>query len=276
MKVSAYIPCYNNESTIGIAIKSILNQNQKLDELIIIDDASIDNSINIIKEYDVRLISLKENKGRGFVRNLATKECKNEFILCCDATNSLDSNFIKIAAKHFRDAPNVCSVSGIIKAKKKKGVVCRWRSRHLFKEGVKYASGQLTQTTLVTYGTLVRKSMILHAGNFNPNYQHSEDEELGERLVDHGFRSIGDPTLITYSEITNSLFEVLERHWRWHVGKDENINFKSFMNLVKSSLNPMLVQDLKANDISASFISLLYPFFFLFKTLSKDSFGDHI
>jgi hypothetical protein len=119
---------------------------------------------------------------------------------------------------------------------------------------------------------MVRRSMILQAGNFNPQYKHSEDEELGERLQKYGYKSIGDPMLITYSEITNSLTEVLERHWRWNVGKDEKFNLFSLINLFRSSLNPMLVQDLKANDISASIISLIYPFFFLFKTLlSKTS-----
>jgi hypothetical protein len=205
--------------------------------------------------------------GRGFVRNLATKECKNEFILCCDATNSLDNNFLSIASKHLIDNPNICSVSGIIKAKKHLGAVCRWRSRHLFKEDISYSDGQITQTRLVTYGTLVRRSMILQAGNFDPKYKHSEDEELGERLIMFGYKSIGDPNLITFSEITNSMYEVLERHWRWHVGKDEKLNIFSCINVFRSSLNPMLIKDLKVNDFRASLISLIYPFFFLFKTL---------
>ena len=239
-----------------------------MDELIIIDDGSSDNSINIIKRYETKLITLKENKGRGFVRNLAIRECKNELILCCDATNSLDANFLLIASKHLHDNSDICSVSGIIKAKTHMGAVCRWRSRHLFKEDVKYSPGQLTKTKLVTYGTLVRRNMILEAGNFDPKYRHSEDEEMGERLMKYGYRSVGDPRLITFSEITNSLTEVLERHWRWHVGKDESFNVLSFINLFRSSLNPMLIQDLKAHDIGASGISLIYPFFFLLKTLS--------
>ena len=111
LKISAYIPCFNNECTIGTAIESILNQNYPVDELIIIDDGSSDNSLNIIKRYGVKLISLKENKGRGFVRNLAVKESKNELILCCDATNSLDVNFLSIAFKHLNDNPDICSVS---------------------------------------------------------------------------------------------------------------------------------------------------------------------
>ena len=117
MKVSAYIPCYNNECTIGTAIESVLNQNYPVEELIIIDDGSSDNSLNIIKRYGVKLISLKENNGRGFVRNLATKESKNDFILCCDATNSLDTNFLSIASKHLIDNSNICSVSELLKQK---------------------------------------------------------------------------------------------------------------------------------------------------------------
>ena len=267
MRVSAYIPCFNNEKTIGMAIQSILNQCYKVDELIVIDDGSTDNSQEIIKCYDVRLIKLKENKGRGFVRNLAICECKNELILCCDATNSLDRKFLSNALKHFNNNSDICSVSGVIKAKKQIGAVCRWRSRHLFKEEVKYADGQITNTALVTYGTLVRRSMILEAGNFDPIYKHSEDEELGERLLHKGYKSIGDPALITFSEITNSMYEVLERHWRWHVGKNEKLNLYTFINIFRCSLNPMLVQDLRASDIGASIISLIYPFFFLFKTL---------
>ena len=193
---------------------------------------------------------------------MAIRECKNELILCCDATNSLDVNFLRIAITHLIDVPEICSVSGIIKAKKHLGAVCRWRSRHLFKEDIKYSEGQITKTRLVTYGTLVRKSMILQVGNFNPKYKHSEDEELGERLVASGYKSIGDPALITFSEITNSLSQVLERHWRWHVGKDEKLNLFSFVSIFRSSLNPMLFQDLKANDFAASMISLIYPFFF--------------
>ena len=248
----------------------MLNQNYPVDELIIIDDGSSDKSLEVIKNYNARIIDLRQNKGRGYVRNLAIKECKNELILCCDATNSLDRNFLQIAVHHIKKSIKICSVSGIIKAKIKKGVVCRWRSRHLFKEEISYPHNILTSTSLVTYGTLVRKSCIMHAGNFNLNCCHSEDEELGKRLLSLGYKSIGDPKLITYSEITNSLAQVLERHWRWHIGKDEHISLESFLSLLKASVNPMMVQDFKSCDFPASLISMCYPFFFLYKTFHNN------
>lgn len=267
MKVSAYIPCFNNESTITTAVKSVLNQSYPVDELIVIDDGSSDRSYEKMQNLPISIHRIEENKGRGYVRNFAMKACKHDLVLCCDATNSLDSNFLKIAIKHLNKDHNISSVSGIIKARSVNGTISRWRSRHLFKEGISYPPGHITNTSLVTYGTLVRKSTLLNAGNFDPTLKHSEDEDLGQRLKKLGFKSLGDPKLITYSEIENSLVQVLERHWRWHIGKKECLTLKSYLNLIRGSLNPMMVQDIKAADPVASLISLVYPHFFLFKTL---------
>lgn len=240
-----------------------------MDELIVIDDGSLDESCEKLNGFPISIHKIRKNKGRGFVRNLAMKLCKNDLVLCCDATNSLESNFLKIAIKHFHNDPNVCSVSGIIKAKSVDGVVSRWRSRHLFKEDLSYPPDHITKTSLVTYGTLVRKSLIMKAGNFDAKLSHSEDEDLGQRLINLGLKSLGNPKLITYSEVNNSLFQVLERHWRWHIGKNEDLTVKSYLNLIRGSLNPMMRYDLKAGDPLASLISLTYPHFFLMKTLAN-------
>ena len=88
--------------------------------------------------------------------------------------------------------------------------------------------------------------MILQAGNFDPKYKHSEDEELGERLIAFGYKSIGDPALITFSEITNSLSQVLERHWRWHVGKDEKLNLFRHNQFIQKQFEPNASSGLKS------------------------------
>ena len=92
---------------------------------------------------------------------------------------------------------------------------------------------------------------------------------LREWKIRNPHRSLGNPKLITYSEVNNSLFQVLERHWRWHIGKNEDLTVKSYLNLIRGSLNPMMRYDLKAGDPLASLISLTYPHFFLMKTLAN-------
>ena len=56
-KVSIYIPVYNSEKTIEFTINSILNQSHKFDEIIIIDDFSKDNTLDIVNQFNgIKLI----------------------------------------------------------------------------------------------------------------------------------------------------------------------------------------------------------------------------
>ena len=54
------------------------------------------------------------------------------------------------------------------------------------------------------------KDSTLAVGNFNPSLRHSEDKELGDRLVGAGFKILGDPNLTVYSLSKDSIFKVLE------------------------------------------------------------------
>lgn len=99
--ISVIMPLYNNEIYIVEAIQSVINQTYKEWELIIINDASTDNSKFIVqkfleKEKDNRLIfiDLKENKGVSFARNLGMKKAKGEYISFLDSDDLWDKNFL--------------------------------------------------------------------------------------------------------------------------------------------------------------------------------------
>ena len=72
--VSVIMSAYNSDKYIAESIKSILNQTLKSLELIIIDDASKDNTLNIIKKFSkidtrIRLILNRKNVGPAESRN---------------------------------------------------------------------------------------------------------------------------------------------------------------------------------------------------------------
>ena len=72
MKVSIITAVYNAEKTIGNTIDSILSQTYKNIRLIISDDASKDNTVEIIKEYqkkDNRIILYEQEKNLGYIKN---------------------------------------------------------------------------------------------------------------------------------------------------------------------------------------------------------------
>ena len=76
--VSIITPCYNSSDYISDAIDSVINQEYKKWEMIIVDDFSSDDSVKIVKKYiekDIRIfiIQLDSNKGPGYARNQAIK-----------------------------------------------------------------------------------------------------------------------------------------------------------------------------------------------------------
>ena len=65
MFVSVILPVYNSQSYIKRSISSILNQTYEKFELIIVDDGSTDNSVNIVKSFQDKRIKLFLNKHKG-------------------------------------------------------------------------------------------------------------------------------------------------------------------------------------------------------------------
>lgn len=92
-KYSVIIPNYNKEKYVKECLDSIFNQTLSKDmyEVIVIDDGSTDNSLDIIKKYDVKL--LKTNRKRaGGARNVGIDAAQGEYIIFVDSDDYLYSN----------------------------------------------------------------------------------------------------------------------------------------------------------------------------------------
>lgn len=86
-KLSVVLPVYNASEFIEASIESILNQSFKNFELIVINDGSKDNSLEIIKKFDDKRIVLvdQENKGLAKTLNIGLKLSQGEYIARMDA-----------------------------------------------------------------------------------------------------------------------------------------------------------------------------------------------
>ena len=266
MNLSAYIPAYNNEKTIKDAINSLKNQSYKIKDIFIIDDGSSDRTAHIAQNCGVKVVFNHKNMGRGFTRTKAMTLARHDIVVCCDATNELDHNFVRDGITAFAD-DSVASVFGKISSKTTGGIVNQWRSTHLFKEKADYGTGFKKSNLFITYGTIVRKSHIINVGNFNSKLRHSEDEELGERLLQNGYTLLSNHDLRVNCNLENSLLEVLERYWRWHIGRDEKMTFKDYLHSIKNSIKLMIQADLQSRHWGSIPISLLCPHYCYFRSL---------
>nr|BCB22806.1 glycosyltransferase family 2 protein [Erysipelothrix tonsillarum] len=95
--VSVIVPMYNSEKTITRTINSILNQTYKNIEILVVDDISTDNSVEIIKQYmlshsNIKLFELKEKGGASIARNLAIKKANGKYIAFLDSDDTWKHN----------------------------------------------------------------------------------------------------------------------------------------------------------------------------------------
>lgn len=84
--VSIIVPCYNVEKYLPRCIESLVNQTLEDIEIILVNDASPDNSIKIMKEYElkypnkIKIIDSQINLRQGGARNLGIDIATGEFI----------------------------------------------------------------------------------------------------------------------------------------------------------------------------------------------------
>lgn len=100
MNVSILMSVFNNEKTVGKAIKSILNQTFKNYELLIMDDCSNDNSYNICKEFEdnerVKVFKNKSNIGLTKSLNILAEQSNATYLARQDADDLSDLQRIEI------------------------------------------------------------------------------------------------------------------------------------------------------------------------------------
>lgn len=86
--VSIIMPSYNSEKYIKDSIESVLNQTYPFWELLIVDDCSTDNTVDIIKSFEderIKLFQNKTNSGAAISRNRALREAKGKWIAFLDS-----------------------------------------------------------------------------------------------------------------------------------------------------------------------------------------------
>jgi glycosyltransferase involved in cell wall biosynthesis len=96
--VSVIIPNYNNDFFFKNVISRILDNTYNNIEIIVVDDKSTDNSINIIKEFEsdkIRILENIENSGTYYSRNRGILMSKGEYILIVDGDDYIDSTYIE-------------------------------------------------------------------------------------------------------------------------------------------------------------------------------------
>lgn len=100
INVSVIIPCYNVAPYVRKCLDSVLNQTLQNIEIIVVDDQSTDNTLNILHQMQlchdcIKLIELKRNMGVSYARNQGLKIASGQYVSFVDPDDYIDFDFLE-------------------------------------------------------------------------------------------------------------------------------------------------------------------------------------
>lgn len=94
--VSAVIPAYNAARYIGQALGSIKEQRRPVDEIVVVDDCSTDDTVAIATSYGARCLSTGKNGGPGRARNVGLAQARGDIVTFLDSDDWWDPEHTEV------------------------------------------------------------------------------------------------------------------------------------------------------------------------------------
>lgn len=179
--VSIIIPCYNLAAFVSEAIQSALAQTLPC-EVIVIDDASTDESLRLIKQHKgITVIENKINLGVAETRNKAIRSAKGEYIICLDADDKLYPDFAEKHLAAFRSRADAIAYARInlidTDGRPRKQVMFSDEARPVL---------QATGRNQIPSCCMFRKSFWMRAGGYESRFTPAEDANLWLKIFQLG------------------------------------------------------------------------------------------
>lgn len=260
--VSVILPTYNRAKTIDRAITSVLSQSYRNLELIIVDDASTDNTFEIVKGFSdsrIKYFKLNKNVGGASARNFGIERAQGHLIAFQDSDDEWLSGKLKSDLKIFKDNKDVdCVFSRYWQVNDKFSKLVPMNSS--VDSNTLYSS-LLIKNMIGTPTAVIKRDVLIKVEGFNAVMPRYQDWELFIR-VSKGFKVYmnQDINLIAYVSIDSvsnnnlahlrALELIYEKHneeiskksalkalWLWNIGEAQALNSLEFRKTLLSSMS---------------------------------------
>ncbi|MHB8865669.1 MAG: glycosyltransferase family 2 protein, partial [Pirellulaceae bacterium] len=159
-------------------------------EVIVVDDGSVDNSVEVASRYEVRIISMACRSGPAAARNAGAREARGEYLVFIDADVFVRPDTLASLARTFAEDSEVDAVFGSYDTYPlAPNFVSHYKN--LFHHYVHQMSHERASTFWSACGA-VKRSVFIAVGGFDVNFRRPtvEDIELGLRLCRAGYHVV--------------------------------------------------------------------------------------
>ena len=200
--VSVVIPVYNRETTIQRAIDSVLNQTYSNIEVLIIDDGSLDKTVELVHEYEdirIKLYSFGRNMGANVARNKGIMLAHGEYIAFQDSDDEWKPDKLQKQIKYMQDN-NLSAVYcpyRLIEGQNERIVPVDYQNVELYETNLQ--DRLKTGNVIGTPTLVVRREMVIQVGLFDESMPRLQDYDLVLRLIKSGkIGYVAEPLVTAY------------------------------------------------------------------------------
>jgi glycosyltransferase involved in cell wall biosynthesis len=112
--ISVIIPLYNMERTIGPCLTAVFASRYADYEVVVIDDASKDDSVAMAAGFPVKLIGLEKNMGLSHARNIGATHAQHEILVFIDADVIIGPDTLASIDAFFEQHADASGVVGLL------------------------------------------------------------------------------------------------------------------------------------------------------------------
>lgn len=216
LRVSLVIPCFNASRTLPMVLAALKRQTRRPEEMIVIDDGSVDGSGALAEAAGVRVVRHPGNRGLAEARNTALAEAHGELLVFIDADAVPRPDLTARLCRGYEEDPTLCGVGGQVMEQPDGELADRWRAR--FWRQTQGEAPLARAPFLIGACCSLRRSAALRSGGFSEAYRtNGEDVELSIRLRQRGGRLAYDPlaqVLHLRHDTPGTLLRMVYRHSR--------------------------------------------------------------
>lgn len=188
-KVSIIVTCYNLASFLPDSLKSITELAFNDWECIIVDDASTDNTPDVVRGWlqDIRFSYIRnpENLGLSASRNRGAEQSKGQYLLFLDADDMLDRAGLQDLVDTLDNNTEVHVAYGSLDTIQEDGSN---RRRNPWPSGHFDWRAQIAHLNQLPYSSLMRRDVFESVGGYRARDWRAEDSSFWIRASSHGFR----------------------------------------------------------------------------------------
>jgi glycosyltransferase involved in cell wall biosynthesis len=197
--VSVVIPCYNRAATIGEAVDSVHAQSRAALELIVVDDASTDDSALIAERAGARVIRIATNAGNATARNVGARAATGDAIAWLDSDDFWDANHLSVVAGLLDRYPEAAAAASATRFVGSRSGV--WYGRIPPGPPVDVVREAFADWLVPSMTAIVRRDALTAVGGFDDGQRYAVDFDLWLRLACKYL-------FVSSREVTGN--------WRWH------------------------------------------------------------